>query len=135
MQVAVIAAVLLACVSGCASGYARKPFSELFNGSVTGNRVMVEGRMDTSGINFYSLQARDDASEGSNCVALILNEPDRKRAKSLHDKVIEVRGKPIGMGDLNNLLPNYSGEINGRPWSGTKCDGQFVIYVDELRVL
>ena len=131
----ILTVALLACISGCASRYVDKPFTQLFDGSAEGDRIVVEGRIDTSVPNFYSLQSSNDRSEGRNCVALILTKHGRERAKAANGKLVEVRGRPIGMGDLNEILPNYSGEINGRGWFGTKCDGQFALYVDAMRVL
>ena len=97
--------------------------------------VRVEGRMDTSVINAYSLQDGNNSRRGNNCVGLILSDPDRRRAQSLDGQLIEVRGSVMGTGDLNTALPNGYGEINGRAWSGSVCDGQSVVYVRNIRVL
>ena len=112
----------------------RSSFSQVFGGSVDGDRVVVSGRLDTSTINSDSLYASGERGGESNCVALILSTRDHERGKSLSGQLVEVRGRPLGMGDLRTLFPNSYGQIEGRPWSGTYCNGQFAIFVDDLRV-
>lgn len=133
---AVIAACLLTCISGCVSRYAATSFEPLFEGSAApGKRVIVEGRVEMPGANLDSLHARDDKSDGRRCVALILRSDDRDLATANNGRVVEVRGKTYDIAEINGIFPNSSGEINGRYWGGTKCDGQRAIYVDEMRVL
>jgi hypothetical protein len=134
MQTGTIVAVIATAAALCACTYARPSFGQLFDGTVEdGTRLVPTGRMDTSGINFSSLQSRDSISNESDCIALILSASDRKRAKNLHGKVVEVAGEAIAMGDVRKMFPNDFGEINGRPWSGTKCDGAYAIYVRSVR--
>jgi hypothetical protein len=120
-------------LASCAVPYRKVSYSDVFEGRLeVGAHVRVRGKMDTSGINFYSLQ--DQAGgEGYNCVALILSQSGRKRAKSLNGKDVTVLGNVLGAGDLDTILPNQDGEINGRFWGGTKCNGSHVIYVTSLR--
>lgn len=84
--------------------------------------------MDVSGINLYSLRDRT-GGEGIHCVALILSTTDHHWAKLLNGRDVTVSGIVIGAGDLDAILPERDGEINGRFWGGTNCQGALVIFV------
>ena len=123
---------ILLLLTGCTVPYKRVAYSDVFDGRLEiGAHVRVQGKMDTSGIDFCSLQ--DPAGgDGHNCVALILSQSDRKRAPSLNGKDVTVSGNVLGAGDLQAILPDHDGEINGRLWGGSKCEASLVIYVTSL---
>lgn len=119
---------------GCASQTANVRFDDVLNGNIsTSSDFAVIGLMDTTGVNFYSLFREHDQQSSSNCIPLILDHPGQIRAKQLHGARVLVRGHAIPMDELNDVLPYKYGEINGREWSGTRCDGRIGIYVTNLQ--
>lgn len=102
-------------------------------GATSDLKVSIEGTLDTTGIDFYSLFASRGDIRGSACIALILTDAGLKKAKALNGKRVIVRGKLLFLADLNTLLPDQSGKINGRIWAGTRCTGESAIYVSDLR--
>ena len=121
-------------VACCAGPPVPTPFHSVLRGEVTDtSTVAVSGKIDTTGVNFYSLFDGGASVAGSDCIALVLTDSDQQRAKLLNGKPVRVRGKIMFQADLNRILPNQSGEINGRAWSGTRCTGETVLYVTELK--
>lgn len=121
-------------VAACAAPERTVPFAQALSGEATSDlKVSIEGTLDTTGIDFYSLFASRGDIRGSACIALILTDAGRKKAKQLNEKRVLVRGKLLFLADLNTLLPDQSGKINGRIWAGTRCTGETAIYVSELR--
>jgi hypothetical protein len=130
----IIATFSIACFSGCATSKTPTSFDSVFRGEAAGaSDVGVSGVIDTGGVNFYSLFSAADRREGPGCIGLILSRSDQKKANILNGRKVFVRGKVIFRSDLNATLPNEYGEINGRPWSGTRCNGEALIYVTELQ--
>ena len=60
---------------------------------------------------------------------LLLSPTDRHWAKLLNGRDVTVSGIVIGAEDLDAILPERDGEINGRFWGGTNCQGALVIFV------
>jgi len=130
----VIATCSMAFFSGCAASEPPTAFDTVIRGeTVNTSDVEVSGIIDTAGVNFYSLFDVDDQRYGSECIGLILSGSDQKRANLLNGRKVSVRGRVFFQADLNRVLPNEHGEINGRSWSGTRCTGETVIYVHELQ--
>jgi hypothetical protein len=46
-------------------------------------------------------------------IGLVASQPDRHRAKLLNGRDVTVSGNVIGAGDLDAILPEQDGEING----------------------
>ncbi|HWL95566.1 MAG TPA: hypothetical protein VNT79_18755 [Phycisphaerae bacterium] len=109
------------------------PFAAVVRGDVTDTSgAAVVGKMDTSGVNFYSLVAPNASEDRAECIALILTGADQQRAKRLNGTRVLARGRIIFLADLNQAIPGQIGEINGRAWSGTRC-GEVALYVTSLR--
>jgi hypothetical protein len=131
MQVKLAFAILG--IVGCAAPPPTAPFHSVLRGEVAQTpTVAVLGRVDTTGVNFYSLFDVAASVAGTDCIALLLTDRDRRRAKLLDGKQVRVRGKMMFQADLDQILPSQSGEIDGRKWSGTRCTGETVLYVTKI---
>jgi hypothetical protein len=129
----VLAVIFLA---ACARQHTMLPFSLVLRGEIEEPlRVSVSGKMDTSGISFYSLIQAEDSLGSANCIALILTDSDQARAEQLHGHSVLVRGRILYLADLIQMIPSQRGQINGRDWAGTACEGEVAIYVTRLEAI
>ena len=120
-------------LSACLSHRTITDFEDVFRGSITyPAEITVDGLMDTSGVNFYSLFNVGSPLTGSDCIPLILDSVGQDRAKRLSGRRVTVQGRALPMDELNEAIPGQYGEIDGREWSGTRCDGRAAIYVTQL---
>lgn len=112
------------------------PFNLVLRGDIgEPSRVSVSGKMDTSGISFYSLIEAEDSIGSANRIALILTDSDQARAEQLHGQSVAVRGRTIYLADLIQMIPSERGQINGRNWAGTACEGEVAILVTHLEAI
>jgi len=120
-------------LSACVSPVSTANFDDVYLGSLSyPSEVSLDGVIDTSGTNFYSLFDFGSPLTGSDCIPLILDRTGQNRAKRLNGRRVVVQGRVIPMDKLNEVIPGQYGEIDGREWSGTRCDGKAAIYVTQL---
>jgi hypothetical protein len=109
------------------------PFSAALRGDVPLERdVVLTGVMDTTGINFNSLIGPSAAFGTTQCVALILTASDQSRARRLHGHSVAVRGGVMFLADIERMIPDDLGTVNGRDWTGTPCEGEIALFVRRL---
>lgn len=131
-----LTALVVICLAACAHQHTILPFGEVVKGELgDASRVSIVGTMDTSGINFYSLIELSDSPGNRNCIALILSDGDQARADQLHGREVLVRGSVLYLADLARMIPSERGQINGRSWAGTDCEGEVAIYVTHLEAI
>lgn len=126
--------VILAAFCGCSASPPHYDLQHVILGQVEGHTVVVEGRIDTLGVDLYSLQPFSVPVEqfDENCLPLLLSSDDVQRAKQLHGQYATITGELIPLADLVQAIPSHSGQVDGRQWSGTKCDSAYVLYVTRL---
>lgn len=136
MHKPLIPVLTLLTLLGCAAQQEMISFSKAQTGDLTQtSNLSVVGVLDTTGVNFYSLFADENELQGTDCIPLILDREDQIFAKRSKGRRAMVFGSAIPMDELNQAMPNEYGEINGREWSGTKCNGRLAIFVTELTAL
>jgi hypothetical protein len=95
----------------------------------------IAGVFDRTGINSHALVASSDDIGAGNCVPLVVSDSDAARADKLHGKKVAVEGGVIFLADLNKVMEGQHGEINGRAWSGTRCESEVLVVVKRLEIV
>jgi hypothetical protein len=113
--------------------YARNSFEVALHGDVPPD-VEFDGKLDSIGDHLFSLHSRGSFGRDLNCIALILSDSQRNRARSLVGQDVRIRASMISTADMQTIFPSSEGEINGRAWFGTECHSDHVAFVREFSV-
>lgn len=120
-----------------ASGCAGRSVPTTFEGaylaeSLPPGAISLRGTMDTTGMNFYSLIEPSGTLGSARCIPLILSLKDQRRARRLHGHAVAISGDVFFLGDIDEMIPDELGTVNGRAWTGTQCASSTVIFVHRL---
>lgn len=114
-----------------ATSYEAVSISAILNGVAPSHAEFV-GRYSSRGVDFHSVYDRQSDASGDDCIGLLLSDRDRRREDSMNGRIVRVRAWMIPADELQEIFPEFSGQLDGRFWGGTLCQARYVGFVHSI---
>lgn len=125
---------LVGVLYACATSNIEVELHSLLIAPESRGHISTRGVLYVSGsiVSLYPSGVNPNRGLNGECAALIIDNEMRETVSGWNGESVSVSGRIMSLSAIRDAIPNHSGTVDGRVWSGSTCDTNIAVYVQQM---